>query len=208
MKKWITNVCLYSLKPWLEVHGSCEALASLTRGHGGVFTPNMQESLTMRWLCQHRWMLCRNAHRPVHTSTAGKTHTLLAQSIPQKWAEWATDPKVITCIPMLELSCLEGLHWCPLLPLSWDVTACYFPAQETAGGVGTRNPWPLSCPSHGLVIHACYTFSFKTDWQQGVAKHFVWEWSEKDFAGDNLHEWVCFNFLPFIKYSWNGFIFS
>lgn len=120
----------------------------------------------------------------------------------------ATETKVITSILTLELSCLEGLYWCPLLPLSWHVTACSFPAWETAWGVGTRNPWPFSYPSHGLIINACYTFSFKIDWQQGVAKHFVWELSEKDFAGGNLHGWISFNFLPFTEYSWNGFIFS
>lgn len=73
MKKWISNVCLCNLKPWLFMP-AVRHLLHWTRGHGSVFTLNMQESLTMRWLCHRRWMLCRNAHRPVHTSTAGKTY--------------------------------------------------------------------------------------------------------------------------------------
>lgn len=147
-----------------------------TRGHGSVFTLNMQESLTMQWLCQQRWMLCRNAHRPVHTSTAGKTHTLLVQVIPQKWAVGTTEHRVITSIPTLKLGCLEGLYQCPLHP-------CYNSAELlllfTFQPRSLYEGWAQGIPGHfhapGLIINACYIFSFKTDctWQQGVAKYFV-----------------------------------
>lgn len=91
---------------------SCEALVSLdTWARWCFYTEPAGEPDNVVALSPE-WMLCRNAHRPVHPQQ-GK-HITSTCYLP-KWAVWTTDPKVIVSIPTLELSCLEGFYWCPQL---------------------------------------------------------------------------------------------
>lgn len=102
--------------------------------------------------------------------------------------------------PTLELSRLKGLYWCPLLPhynSAERLLLVTFQPRRLCKGWAQGIPGHFHAPAMVLSPNACYIFSFNSPGNKvlpNILHIFIFEWSEEDFSGVNLHGWVSFNF--------------